>query len=94
MLAGVRHIQPLTEIHQQILPNISSATTTSPNFSSPPARVGGIINLQQISQKQTHHARICVDLRNSRIPTVEKNNMSDEEVTAQTPLMAKRGCMA
>lgn len=101
VLTGVRHTQPISSIHQKssttlsninqvpiYSDNISSATSSnviqSVNSSSIPS------NNFQPGNQQIQRTRICVGMGNSGIHTMEPVCLSDEEVTAQTPLMMKR----
>ncbi|XP_065355312.1 nephrin [Calliphora vicina] len=103
ILTGVRHMQPITSMHQQSLPTTSNMnpvpTHSEPLNSSTTGNVIQSANMSSINSRthnlqpgiqQIQRARVCVGMGSNGIHTMEPACMSDEEVTAKTPLMMKR----
>ncbi|XP_046804589.1 uncharacterized protein LOC124419400 [Lucilia cuprina] len=103
ILTGVGHLQPITTMHQQTLPTTSNMnqipTHSEQQNSSTAVNAIQAANMSSMTSRthnfqpgiqQIHRARVCVDMGSSGIHTMEPACLSDEEVTAQTPLMMKR----
>lgn len=99
-LSGIRHLQPLTTVHQQQslsvaskmsqLPQHSGVQTSAITSNIPTSNIsstdGRALCVKQGGTQPIQRARVSVGVSKSGVQPC----VSDEEDTAQTPLMMKR----